>query len=143
MVVEGVSPTVTAVRKDEDGHKGVEITVDNHDGSQPTTVFVKDGAKGETGATGQDGQTPTITTQRGQDGQPNRVRSRRCSSDWVLTVRWAQTKTRSKLSAVRPINIARPTSLTTQRNQAVTLHLTCASATNRSRRLTWSLPPTS
>lgn len=41
------------------------------------------------------------------------------------------------------INIARPTSLTTQRNQAVTLHRTCASATNRSRRLTWSLPPTS
>ena len=67
--VDGVSPTVTAVRKDEEGHKGVEITVDNHDGSQPTTVFVKDGAKGETGATGQDGQTPTITTQRGQDGQ--------------------------------------------------------------------------
>ena len=67
--VDGVSPTVTAVRKDEEGHKGVEITVDNHDGSQPTTVFVQDGAKGETGATGQDGQTPTITTQRGQDGQ--------------------------------------------------------------------------
>ena len=71
--VDGVSPTVTAVRKDEDGHKGVEITVDNHDGSQPTTVFVKDGAKGETGATGQDGQTPTITTQRGQDGQSTLV----------------------------------------------------------------------
>ncbi|HEV6761822.1 TPA: G5 domain-containing protein, partial [Streptococcus pneumoniae] len=67
--VDGVSPTVTAVRKDEEGHKGVEITVDNHDGSQPTTVFVHDGEKGETGATGQDGQTPTITTQRGQDGQ--------------------------------------------------------------------------
>jgi len=71
--VDGVSPTVTAVRKDEEGHKGVEITVDNHDGSQPTTVFVKDGAKGETGATGQDGQTPTITTQRGQDGQSTLV----------------------------------------------------------------------
>ncbi|MDT5534360.1 G5 domain-containing protein [Streptococcus pneumoniae] len=67
--VDGKSPTVTAVRKDEAGHKGVEITVDNHDGSQPTTVFVQDGAKGETGATGQDGQTPTITTQREQDGQ--------------------------------------------------------------------------
>ncbi|HEV6780917.1 TPA: G5 domain-containing protein [Streptococcus pneumoniae] len=67
--VDGKSPTVTAVRKDEAGHKGVEITVDNHDGSQPTTVFVQDGAKGETGATGQDGQTPTITTQRGQNGQ--------------------------------------------------------------------------
>lgn len=67
--VDGKSPTVTAVRKDEAGHKGVEITVDNHDGSQPTTVFVQDGSKGETGATGQDGQTPTITTQRGQDGQ--------------------------------------------------------------------------
>lgn len=67
--VDGKSPTVTAVRKDEAGHKGVEITVDNHDASQPTTVFVQDGAKGETGATGQDGQTPTITTQRGQDGQ--------------------------------------------------------------------------
>lgn len=67
--VDGKSPTVTAVRKDEAGHKGVEITVDNHDGSQPTTVFVQDGAKRETGATGQDGQTPTITTQRGQDGQ--------------------------------------------------------------------------
>ncbi|WP_459350075.1 pneumococcal collagen-like adhesin PclA [Streptococcus pneumoniae] len=67
--VDGKSPTVTAVRKDEAGHKGVEITVDNHDGSQPTTVFVQDGAKGETGATGQDGQTPTIITQRGQDGQ--------------------------------------------------------------------------
>ncbi|WP_057599134.1 pneumococcal collagen-like adhesin PclA, partial [Streptococcus pneumoniae] len=67
--VDGKSPTVTAVRKDEAGHKGVEITVDNHDGSQPTTVFVQDGAKGETGAIGQDGQTPTITTQRGQDGQ--------------------------------------------------------------------------
>ncbi|HEV5716309.1 TPA: G5 domain-containing protein [Streptococcus pneumoniae] len=67
--VDGKSPTVTAVRKDETGHKGVEITVDNHDGSQPTTVFVQDGAKGETGAIGQDGQTPTITTQRGQDGQ--------------------------------------------------------------------------
>ena len=67
--VDGKSPTVTAVRKDEAGHKGVEITVDNHDGSQPTTVFVQYGAKGETGATGQDGQTPTITTQRGQDGQ--------------------------------------------------------------------------
>ncbi|HET5224349.1 G5 domain family [Streptococcus pneumoniae] len=65
----GNATTVTAVRKDEAGHKGVEITVDNHDGSQPTTVFVQDGAKGETGATGQDGQTPTITTQRGQDGQ--------------------------------------------------------------------------
>ena len=71
--VDGVSPTVTAVRKDEEGHKGVEITVDNHDGSQPTTVFVQDGAKGETGATGQDGQTPTITTQRGQDGQSTLV----------------------------------------------------------------------
>ncbi|HIE6748346.1 TPA: G5 domain-containing protein [Streptococcus pneumoniae] len=67
--VDGKSPTVTAVRKDEAGHKGVEITVDNHDGSQPTTVFVQYGAKGKTGATGQDGQTPTITTQRGQDGQ--------------------------------------------------------------------------
>ncbi|HET1686734.1 TPA: G5 domain-containing protein [Streptococcus pneumoniae] len=67
--VDGKSPTVTAVRKDEAGHKGVEITVDNHDGSQPTTVFVQDGTKGETGAIGQDGQTPTITTQRGQDGQ--------------------------------------------------------------------------
>ncbi|HGP9726158.1 TPA: G5 domain-containing protein [Streptococcus pneumoniae] len=67
--VDGKSPTVTAVRKDEAGHKGVEITVDNHDGSQPTTVFVQDGAKGKTGATDQDGQTPTITTQRGQDGQ--------------------------------------------------------------------------
>ncbi|VPS43380.1 G5 domain family [Streptococcus pneumoniae] len=67
--VDGKSPTVTAIRKDEAGHKGVEITVDNHDGSQPTTVFVQDGAKGETGAIGQDGQTPTITTQRGQDGQ--------------------------------------------------------------------------
>lgn len=67
--VDGKSPKVTAVRKDEAGHKGVEITVDNHDGSQPTTVFVQDGAKGETGAIGQDGQTPTITTQRGQDGQ--------------------------------------------------------------------------
>ncbi|VMT95743.1 G5 domain family [Streptococcus pneumoniae] len=67
--VDGKSPTVTAVRKDEAGHKGVEITVDNHNGSQPTTVFVQDGAKGETGATGQDGQTPTSTTQRGQDGQ--------------------------------------------------------------------------
>ncbi|VJX22225.1 G5 domain family [Streptococcus pneumoniae] len=67
--VDGKSPTVTAVHKDEAGHKGVEITVDNHDGSQPTTVFVQDGAKGETGAIGQDGQTPTITTQRGQDGQ--------------------------------------------------------------------------
>ncbi|HHA7542417.1 TPA: G5 domain-containing protein [Streptococcus pneumoniae] len=67
--VDGKSPTVTAVRKDEAGYKGVEITVDNHDGSQPTTVFVQDGAKGETGAIGQDGQTPTITTQRGQDGQ--------------------------------------------------------------------------
>lgn len=44
--VDGKSPTVTAVRKDEAGHKGVEITVDNHDGSQPTTVFVQDGAKG-------------------------------------------------------------------------------------------------
>ena len=55
------------------GHKGVEITVDNHDGSQPTTVFVQDGAKGETGAAGQDGQTPTITTQRGQDGQSTLV----------------------------------------------------------------------
>ena len=71
--VDGVSPTVTAVRKDEEGHKGVEITVDNHDGSQPTTVFVQDGAKGETGAAGQDGQTPTITTQRGQDGQSTLV----------------------------------------------------------------------
>ncbi|HGR6586385.1 TPA: G5 domain-containing protein [Streptococcus pneumoniae] len=67
--VDGKSPTVTSVRKDEAGHKGVEITVDNHDGSQPTTVFVQDGTKGETGAIGQDGQTPTITTQRGQDGQ--------------------------------------------------------------------------
>ncbi|VSE11007.1 G5 domain family [Streptococcus pneumoniae] len=67
--VDGKSPTVTAVRKDEAGHKGVEITVDNHDGSQPTTVFVQDGTKGEAGAIGQDGQTPTITTQRGQDGQ--------------------------------------------------------------------------
>ncbi|MDK6636028.1 YSIRK-type signal peptide-containing protein [Streptococcus mitis] len=66
--VDGKSPTVTAARKEEVNHKGVEITVDNHDGSQPTTVFVHDGAKGETGANGQNGQTPTVTTQRGADG---------------------------------------------------------------------------
>ena len=66
--VDGKSPTVTAARKEEVDHKGVEITVDNHDGSQPTTVFVHDGAKGETGANGQNGQTPTVTTQRGADG---------------------------------------------------------------------------
>ena len=66
--IDGKSPTVSAVRKDEENHKGVEITVDNHDGSQPTTVFVHDGAKGETGANGQNGQTPTVTTQRGADG---------------------------------------------------------------------------
>ena len=66
--VDGKSPTVTAARKEEVNHKGVEITVDNHDGSQPTTVFVHDGAKGETGANGQNGQTPTVTTQRGVDG---------------------------------------------------------------------------
>ena len=66
--VDGKSPTVTAARKEEVDHKGVEITVDNHDGSQPTTVFVHDGAKGETGANGQNGQTPTVTTQRGVDG---------------------------------------------------------------------------
>ena len=63
--VDGKSPTVTAIRKDEEGHKGVEITVDNHDGSQPTKVFVHDGEKGENG---QDGKTPTVTTQRGTDG---------------------------------------------------------------------------
>ena len=56
---------MTAVRK-EDGNKGVEITIDNHDGSQPTTVLINDGAKGEAG---QDGQTPTVTTQRGADGR--------------------------------------------------------------------------
>ena len=66
--IDGKSPTVSAVRKDEENHKGVEITVDNHDGSQPTTVFVHDGAKGETGMNGQNGQTPTVTTQRGADG---------------------------------------------------------------------------
>ena len=66
--VDGKTPTVTASRKEEVDHKGVEITVDNHDGSQPTTVFVHDGAKGETGANGQNGQTPTVTTQRGADG---------------------------------------------------------------------------
>ena len=66
--IDGKSPTVTAARKEEVDHKGVEITVDNHDGSQPTTVFVHDGAKGETGANGQNGQTPTVTTQRGADG---------------------------------------------------------------------------
>ena len=65
--IDGKSPTVTAVRKEE-GHKGVEVTIDNHDGSQPTTVFVHDGAKGETGAAGLNGQTPTVTTQRGEDG---------------------------------------------------------------------------
>ena len=63
--VDGKSSTVTAIRKDEEGHKGVEITVDNHDGSQPTKVFVHDGEKGENG---QDGKTPTVTTQRGTDG---------------------------------------------------------------------------
>ena len=62
--LNGVSPTVTAVRK-EDGNKGVEITIDNHDGSQPTKVLINDGAKGEAG---QDGNTPTVTTQRGADG---------------------------------------------------------------------------
>ena len=66
--IDGKTPTVTAARKEEVDHKGVEITVDNHDGSQPTTVFVHDGAKGETGANGQNGQTPTVTTQRGADG---------------------------------------------------------------------------
>ena len=66
--VDGKTPTVTASRKEEVDHKGVEITVDNHDGSQPTTVFVHDGAKGETGMNGQNGQTPTVTTQRGADG---------------------------------------------------------------------------
>ena len=63
--LNGVSPTVTAVRK-EDGNKGVEITIDNHDGSQPTKVLINDGAKGEAG---QDGNTPTVTTQRGADGR--------------------------------------------------------------------------
>ncbi|HGL0446576.1 TPA: G5 domain-containing protein [Streptococcus pneumoniae] len=82
--VDGKSPTVTAVRKDEAGHKGVEITVDNHDGSQPTTVFVQDGAKGKTGATGQDGQTPTITTQRGQDGQSTVVTITTSGKDPVI-----------------------------------------------------------
>ena len=71
--VDGKSPTVSAVRKDEENHKGVEITVDNHDGSQPTTVFVYDGAKGETGVNGQNGQTPTVTTQRGADGHSTLV----------------------------------------------------------------------
>ena len=66
--VDGKSPTVTAIRKDEEGHKGVEITVDNHDGSQPTKVFVQDGEKGEAGVAGHDGQTPTVITQRGTDG---------------------------------------------------------------------------
>ena len=66
--IDGKTPTVTAARKEEVDHKGVEITVDNHDGSQPTTVFVHDGAKGETGMNGQNGQTPTVTTQRGADG---------------------------------------------------------------------------
>ena len=63
--LNGVSPTVTAVRK-EDGNKGVEITIDNHDGSQPSKVLINDGAKGEAG---QDGNTPTVTTQRGADGR--------------------------------------------------------------------------
>ena len=63
--LNGVSPTVTAVRK-EDGNKGVEITIDNHDGSEPTKVLINDGAKGEAG---QDGNTPTVTTQRGADGR--------------------------------------------------------------------------
>ena len=47
--VDGKTPTVTAARKEEFDHKGVEITVDNHDGSQPTKVFVHDGEKGENG----------------------------------------------------------------------------------------------
>ena len=63
--VDGKTPTVTAARKEEFDHKGVEITVDNHDGSQPTKVFVHDGEKGEKG---EDGKTPTVTTQRGSDG---------------------------------------------------------------------------
>ena len=71
--VDGKSPTVTAIRKDEEGHKGVEITVDNHDGSQPTKVFVQDGEKGEAGVAGHDGQTPTVITQRGADGHSTLV----------------------------------------------------------------------
>ena len=63
--IDGKTPTVTAARKEELDHNGVEITVDNHDGSQPTKVFVHDGEKGENG---QDGKTPTVTTQRGSDG---------------------------------------------------------------------------
>ena len=71
--VDGKSPTVTAIRKDEEGHKGVEIAVDNHDGSQPTKVFVQDGEKGEAGVAGHDGQTPTVITQRGADGHSTLV----------------------------------------------------------------------
>ena len=63
--IDGKTPTVTAARKEELDHNGVEITVDNHDGSQPTKVFVHDGEKGEKG---EDGKTPTVTTQRGSDG---------------------------------------------------------------------------
>ena len=70
--IDGKTPTVTAARKEELDHNGVEITVDNHDGSQPTKVFVHDGEKGEKG---EDGKTPTVTTQRGSDGHSTVVTS--------------------------------------------------------------------
>ena len=64
---DGKSPTVTAVRKDEANHKGVEITVDNHDGTQPTTVFVQDGASGRDGKEVLNGKVNPQATD-GKDG---------------------------------------------------------------------------
>ena len=48
------------------------------------------------------------------------ARSRRASSVWAPTARWAPTRTRSRSSATRPTNTARPTSPTTRRNRAAT-----------------------
>ncbi|VQP68621.1 collagen-like surface-anchored protein [Streptococcus pneumoniae] len=119
--VDGKSPTVTAVRKDEAGHKGVEITVDNHDGSQPTTVFVQDGAKGETGATGQDGQTPTITTQRGQDGQSTVVTITTSGKDPVtFTVKDGKNGKDGRAPKIKVEDIASPSRIRRDTDAAAT-----------------------
>ncbi len=71
--VDGKSPTVTAVRKDEAGHKGVEITVDNHDGSQPTTVFVQDGQSTVVTITTPGKDPVTFTVKDGKNGKDGRA----------------------------------------------------------------------
>ena len=59
-----------------------------------------------------------------------------CSTAWARTERWARTRTRSRSSAKRPTSMCRATSFTTRRSRAQSRSRTCASARNRSGRLT-------